>query len=507
MINHAVESTQLSASELGDQVTRLRDVSGDILGSVSDVVKRFEEQSASLTTASHNLAEVNRQIETNVQERRPELESLTANLRSRSEELDSLMKSFTRIIAETLKTAEERATAVSRMLSENTATATKGVVENFEAMNRTAGTESRKAAEAVREANKALIAEMGHAIGEATKRFAEATREMRQATQDLQRDLTNTREELKRGVLELPEEARENAEAMRRVVGDQIKALSELSEIVSRHGKTLDLSSPSLGEPHMRSLPQPAAAVGGGEAAAIPASGEGTGAPPPPTIRIAGDATRRAASANGAAPPTAMPKPMVARVQPQPRPAPTPASPHQPAQPAQPSPRSTFSMSDDRASGGWVSDLLRRASDSEAAATQPKEPAAAAPPPPAASQAPVASQATVSAPLNALSGDIARAIDHNAAVDLWERHSRGERNLFTRRLYTLQGQQTFDEIRKKYQRDQEFRGAVDRYVNDFEKLLAEVTKNGKDKTSGRAYLTSDTGKVYTMLAHASGRLD
>jgi len=107
----------------------------------------------------------------------------------------------------------------------------------------------------------------------------------------------------------------------------------------------------------------------------------------------------------------------------------------------------------------------------------------------------------------AISADIARAIDHDAAVELWARHHKGERNLFTRRLYTLSGQQTFDEIRKKYQRDGDFRTAVDRYVADFEKLLAEVTKSGKDRAAGGAYLTSDTGKVYTMLAHASGRFD
>ena len=106
----------------------------------------------------------------------------------------------------------------------------------------------------------------------------------------------------------------------------------------------------------------------------------------------------------------------------------------------------------------------------------------------------------------ALSADIARAIDHDASVELWERHRRGEQNLFTRRLYTLQGQQTFDEIRRKYQRDDDFRTAVDRYVADFEKLLAEATRNNKDGASN-AYLTSDTGKVYTMLAHASGRFD
>jgi hypothetical protein len=109
-----------------------------------------------------------------------------------------------------------------------------------------------------------------------------------------------------------------------------------------------------------------------------------------------------------------------------------------------------------------------------------------------------------SASLGALSADIARAIDHDAAVELWARHNKGEKNLFTRRLYTLSGQQTFDEIRKKYQREGDFRSAVDRYVSDFEKLMSEVTKSGKDRAAGTAYLTSDTGKVYTMLAHAPG---
>ena len=119
-----------------------------------------------------------------------------------------------------------------------------------------------------------------------------------------------------------------------------------------------------------------------------------------------------------------------------------------------------------------------------------------APPPPAAPAA---------TPLKALSADIARAIDHDAAVELWERQRRGERNIFTRRLYTMQGQQTFDEIRKKYQRDAEFRSVVDHYVSDFEKLLAEATGDNKD--SRNRYLMSDTGKVYTMLAHASGHFD
>ena len=37
-------------------------------------------------------------------------------------------------------------------------------------------------------------------------------------------------------------------------------------------------------------------------------------------------------------------------------------------------------------------------------------------------------------------------------------------------------------------------------------LAGEVSKEDADPTVARMYLTSDTGKVYTMLAHAAGRL-
>ncbi len=98
-------------------------------------------------------------------------------------------------------------------------------------------------------------------------------------------------------------------------------------------------------------------------------------------------------------------------------------------------------------------------------------------------------------------------IDHEAAVELWDRYKRGERNVFTRRLYTLQGQQTFDEIRRKYRRDPEFKETVDRYIEEFERLLGEAAKDDRDSMVTKTYLTSETGKVYTMLAHASGRFE
>src|SRR5262249_61780282 len=109
--------------------------------------------------------------------------------------------------------------------------------------------------------------------------------------------------------------------------------------------------------------------------------------------------------------------------------------------------------------------------------------------------------------LDSLSVDIARMIDHDAAADLWDRYKRGERNVFTRRLYTMQGQQAFDDIRKKYRADREFKLTVDRYISEFERLLEEVSRDDRGQVVARTYLTSETGKVYTMLAHAAGHFD
>ncbi|MDB5571633.1 MAG: hypothetical protein JWN93_2816, partial [Hyphomicrobiales bacterium] len=147
---------------------------------------------------------------------------------------------------------------------------------------------------------------------------------------------------------------------------------------------------------------------------------------------------------------------------------------------------------------GWLSDLLARASREEAPAAA--RPTAAARP--AATAEPKASDA-----LAAITRDIPRMIDHDAAVSLWDRYYRGDQNVFSRRIYTPQGQQTFDELRRRYRGDAAFRDAVDRYAEDFERLLQDVGRDDRDGAMVRQYLTSDTGKVYTMLAHAGERFE
>ena len=73
-------------------------------------------------------------------------------------------------------------------------------------------------------------------------------------------------------------------------------------------------------------------------------------------------------------------------------------------------------------------------------------------------------------------------------------------------IYTVAGQQTFDDIRRRVRNDPAFRDSVNRYVQEFERLLTKIGQTDRDGTQSRVAMLSDSGKVYIMLAHASGRL-
>jgi hypothetical protein len=306
---------------------------------------------------------------------------------------------------------------------------------------------------------------------------------------------------------------------MRRVIVEQIEALAELNRIVARHGRGIDTVEPGRRgmeamdtrramdgmearramepvEPVRRNLREEPMVAGAGARAEAPyAAPRMEPARMEPTRMDAGrmdngrmDTARMDARMEALVAPRAVPD----RPLPPERPLPQ----ERPLQQERPLPERPLpqerpvaqSPADRRA--GWLTDVLTRASREEA--------------PPRADDRPVR-QGIES--LDSLSVDIARMIDHDAAAELWDRYKQGERNVFTKRLYTLQGQKTFDEIRKRYRSDREFRQTVDRYIAEFERLLDEVSRDDRGSVMTRSYLTSETGKVYTMLAHAAGRFD
>jgi hypothetical protein len=105
-----------------------------------------------------------------------------------------------------------------------------------------------------------------------------------------------------------------------------------------------------------------------------------------------------------------------------------------------------------------------------------------------------------------LSLDIGRLMDRNLAASMWDRYQRGESKAFSKQLYTPAGQKAFDEIARKYRADRGFKQTVDRHIAEFERLLDEVARDERGPAMLRSRLITETGLVYTLLAHAAGRL-
>ncbi|MGW9332579.1 hypothetical protein ACWGRX_21050, partial [Bosea sp. NPDC055594] len=474
VLSSVVEETGRASMQVAGQIEALKGFSEGTLRETAGLISRIDEQGSSMTEATQtNAAALNavaarlEQVEARVgnalADRKEALEHLHGLIATRTDDIEQITRSFSSTLDESLSAAETRTRQIGGVLSESAETTTNAITAQFDTIRAASGRERERITQALRASYEQVVNEVGAEIAKVTERFQSAAEDMRTMSAEIQQELEATRSELKRGVLDLPRETQESTAAMRRVVADQIKALNELTEIVTRSGRSSDVARPSSDAAGRR------AAAG---AASAPAQVVAT-VPSPrmpalmEPLRASIDPTPEPARPEPARSPAAEPvRQEVARteaVRRQPEPAP--------------------------AKSGWLSDLLNRASRDDRAPETPK---------------PTAHSIEK---LDSLSVDIARMIDHDAAVELWDRYKRGERNVFTRRLYTLQGQQTFDEIRRKYRRDAEFKETVDRYIEEFERLLGEAAKDDRDSMVAKTYLTSETGKVYTMLAHASGRFE
>src|ERR1700712_2304208 len=96
-------------------------------------------------------------------------------------------------------------------------------------------------------------------------KFATMVQNMKQMAAEIHHELESTREELRRGVFEMPQEAADSTAQMRKVIVDQIEAMAELNRIVARHGRGLDVVS--TGRSQREEEPMMATAGGRNEAA------------------------------------------------------------------------------------------------------------------------------------------------------------------------------------------------------------------------------------------------
>ena len=448
-------------------------VTRQVLGDLGELATEFNTHGRSLAEAVELVEKSNRRSEESIGARRASIEALIATLDARTDDFGQRLQRFSNLLDESLDAASSRAREIAGIIAETSNESVQVIEQQFELVRTTSEEERKRTSETLNAVYDEAASQVHTMFSQSADRYAEIMQGMKQMAAEMQQELETTRAELRRGIFELPQETAESAAQMRRVIVDQIEALAELNRIVARHGRSLDTAEPARAEPMRREAEpprrepepvrresEPAYAAAASRTPARPARGDITG----------GTSATMRNDITGAPP----------------------RRPEAPAHIAQ------QNGGDGRNGSGWLSDLLTRASreDSPPIAPSPRDTRGDERP----------ARDSVDS-LGSLAVDVARMIDHDAAAELWERYKRGDRNLFNRRLYTPQGQKAFEEIRRKYRADPEFRQTVEQYIHEFERLLEDVSRGDRGPAVVRNYLTSDTGKVYTMLAHAAGRFD
>ena len=343
-----------------------------VLGDLGELAVQFDGHGKALSDAANLLEKTNNDTMASVSERKNAIEGLAAAVNARTENLDERLKRFSNLLDVSLRAAEDRARDVARLVAEATSEGARTIAEQHAAIRSTTEQQSKYTLQSLHELYEQVSSESkglfqqnaGEAhqlLQQATQRFADVMQSMKQMSLDMQRELDNTREELRRGVLELPEETAESTAQMRRVIVDQMEALAELNRIVARHGRAMD-TVPMAAEPpsarHGRAMDT------------VPTAAE------PPSARR-GYRDEQAATVNA-----------VARAEPA-RPTVVRADPSGPPQrgrvdapPVAPAGQNGGGLGGQAGrGGGWLSDLLTRASRDGDEPTRNDDRGAFAPPP------------------------------------------------------------------------------------------------------------------------------
>jgi hypothetical protein len=113
---------------------------------------------------------------------------------------------------------------------------------------------------------------------------------------------------------------------------------------------------------------------------------------------------------------------------------------------------------------------------------------------------------TLTRKLNSAARDIVEAIDGDLQRDLEKRFTAGEGNVYTLYLIEDRARRLPKLIERRYTSERLVRGRVDAYVRLFERLLDTFAETPQGDELVDASLASESGKLYLLLAQASGRI-
>ncbi|WP_244534537.1 apolipoprotein A1/A4/E domain-containing protein [Hyphomicrobium sp. CS1GBMeth3] len=260
---------------LAGQSDMLKRVSENLLGQVNAVTNRFEGQGQAIMRAANSLENANYKIEATLQGRHAELTQTMEQLTGKADEFGRFVQGFSSTMEGSLTSAEQRARAAAEELRVSTEAAQRAALADLERFRLEAGAEGERALDELKNRFSSISNVVTEQLSSLTSRFDETSDEVRQRASRAAADIAAEQARLKREMDQLPTATRENAEAMRRALHDQLRAIEQLSNLTTRSISGRDVS-----------LPQPSPSPYGGSAqSSLTGSyvAEARGAPRQPT--------------------------------------------------------------------------------------------------------------------------------------------------------------------------------------------------------------------------------
>ena len=455
-----ISSHSLKAIEgLADQADMLRSVSENLLSQIHSITTRFENQGQTILKAANSLESANLKVDSTLKARHKELGSLLERMSSRANEFDKVITGYSTTIEGSISDAETRAKSLSEKLARGTSDRSR---EALAAVQRISTQTEQKTDEVLNELRTKfdfVSKELDSQLSTLSSRFSATSDEVRSRAAKAAHELATTQAQLRKQINELPDTTKATADAMRTALEEQLRALEQLTELANRETVRRDTAPPTdatAGPPATTSLTQTVADQTQQQAASEPARRN--------LESVTESLTREINALNAGNQNTGRAR----------------------------SGRETWSLGD----------LLARASTDDNGSARESETPPSSEEDAAASGAP--QEATSAAGLNINS--IAGALDAGTAAQLWDRFRAGQRGFLGPQIYTPGGQSAFQDAERRYQSDQGFRTAVNSYLADFESMLREAEQRDPAGQLARNHLVSEMGRVYLVLAHASGRL-
>jgi outer membrane murein-binding lipoprotein Lpp len=256
---------------LSSQADMMKSVSENLLTQINSVTSRFENQGQSIMRAANALETANYRIDQTLQNRHRDLTETLGRVTGASEQLGKNLLTYRNQIEGTVSEAQSRTRALTEDLTRGAQSHAQQALSELERLKSDTAAHTSRALDEMRDQFSTASREMTAQVGSLSERLSQTSNELRSQAQaaadEFEREQVRLREEAAR----LPAATRESADAMRRVLADQMRALEQMTHLGQRDGGGSDIMPPAA-------LPQ--------AALARPAPGGAETRPyqPPPTL-------------------------------------------------------------------------------------------------------------------------------------------------------------------------------------------------------------------------------